>query len=189
MYIKQLFCTETTCLCLAGLESRLGKTMEMMFTSAMLNTNVGPSSTAGARNPIEYMDRYKSLKISYDVTYKWKQVTSTHTNLHWLIVWSLICFAGDGHNQWLPLCIWRYDRLHLQYRSPQTRSDDTWVDSSETQQPSRRPAWRAVSDFWPFILNRARVTKYIYAPCLMLKYIKDMPNFLLTLFHIDIGMR
>lgn len=53
----QLFCTVTTCLCLAELESRLEKTMGTTFTCATSNTRGGRCSTAEGRNPTEYMDR------------------------------------------------------------------------------------------------------------------------------------
>lgn len=59
--------------------------------------------------------------------------------------------TGNGHHKWLPVCVWRNNRLHLQHRSAQTGPHHTRVDSPQTVQPSGRTAWGAVSvccSFW-----------------------------------------
>lgn len=61
----QLFYTVTICSCLAGLESLLEKTTGTTFTYATSNTRGGRCSTAGGRNPTEYMDRWKFTRNAF----------------------------------------------------------------------------------------------------------------------------
>lgn len=54
-------------------------------------------------------------------------------------------FSGDDHNKWLPLCVWRNNRVPLQHRPAQAGPDHQGVDTPQTQQCTLRSTWREVS--------------------------------------------
>lgn len=53
-------------------------------------------------------------------------------------------FPGDDHHKWLPVCVWRNNRLPLQHGPAQAGPDHQGVDPPQTQQCALKSAWREV---------------------------------------------
>lgn len=74
-----------------------------------------------------------------------------HAILSVMTIYQHPSFSGDGHHKWLPVCVWRDNRLPLQHRPAQAGPHHQRVDPHQTQQRTLRLAWREVRQHRPFI--------------------------------------